>query len=152
MLHKEFTVDGLDYVLQIGEAGDVCFALVGGASKKGSARKADKYDLFRDEPRLEDVELSGNVFAVFRKIKEIVLEYVYRAKPWRISFYANSPRKTAIYRRIAFRVIKNLYGFNLVEAPEGTFSLYKLVSKAVEASHYQRNRNAPEQPLKAVYG
>lgn len=62
----------LIYVLQIGEVGAAAFALVGGASKKGTAYKPDIYDLFRDEPRLDDVDLVPNAFTVFRKVTEIV--------------------------------------------------------------------------------
>ena len=130
MLHKEFTVDGLDYVLTICEAGDVALALTGGNSRKGSVRKRDLLDLWPEENIFRDVDLAPNVFAVFRKVTETVLEYIYRVKPWRISFYATTERKIAVYRRIASRVAKNLHGYSLVEAPEGTFSLYRLVAKA----------------------
>ncbi len=129
MLHKEFTVDGLDYVLQIGEAGDVALGLIGGNSRKGAVRKHNDYfNLWPDEPILKDVDLAPNVFAVFRKVKKILLEYAYRVKPYRISFYATTDRKIAVYRRIASRIARNLHGYNLLEYPLGTFSLYRLVS------------------------
>jgi hypothetical protein len=129
MFHKEFNVDGLDYVLTICEAGDVSLALIGGNSRKGSVYKNNILDLWPDEPIYQDVNLAPNVFSIFGKVKAIVLEYIYRVKPWRISFYATTYRKIAVYRRIASRVAKNLHGYNLVEAPEGTFSLYKLMAK-----------------------
>lgn len=127
-MRKEFVVYGLEYILTISAAGDVAFSLIGGVSRKGAARKTDIYDLFRDEPRYEDVDLASNSFAVFIKVKQIVLGWVYRTNPWRVAFYATTARKISVYRWIASRVAKNLKGYDLVEAPEGTFSFYKLVS------------------------
>lgn len=120
-----FKIDGLDYVVAVSEAGDLAFALIGGASKKGSAFR--KGDLFWDEPNYDDVDLVSNSLKVFRKVKEILLQHLFTNRPWRLGFYATTERKARIYHWFANRLANELKGYTLVEHPDGVFNFYKVV-------------------------
>jgi hypothetical protein len=122
-----FEIDGLDYVVAISEAGDLAFALIGGASKKGPTYRS--YDLFWDEPDYSDVDLLENSLKVFRKVKEILLQHLFAKRLWRLGFYATTERKTRIYRWLANRLAKELKEYLLVEYPPGEFNFYKQVSQ-----------------------
>jgi hypothetical protein len=119
-----FKIDGLDYVVAVSEAGDLAFALIGGASKKGSTFRKD--DLFWDEPNYADVDLVSNSLKVFRKVKEILLQHLFTKRPWRLGFYATTERKARIYHWFANRLANELKGYMLVEHPDGVFNFYKV--------------------------
>ena len=126
MLKEEFEIEGLRYRLMINDTGNVAFGLIGGASPKGNARKRD-LDLFPDEPRVDDCDLVANGFTVLLKVKKMLLGWIYRTKPWRVSFSATTERKFYIYRRFALRASKMLRDYNLV-IDGCTFSFYRLVT------------------------
>jgi hypothetical protein len=128
LLEEEFEVSGLRYRLLISNTGNVAFGLIGGASRKGPARKRDLYNLFPDEPRIDDCALCANGFTVLLKVKKLVLDWVYRTKPWRVSFSAATGLKFAAYRRIALRDARNLKDYHL-EIDGNTFTFYRLASR-----------------------
>ena len=127
MLWK-FTVQGLKYELRIDVRGEISLILVGGSTRKGTAEQANIYDLFRREPRVDDVDLVSNGLSVLMRAKGLILAYVYQFRPWYLSISATTKRKTAVYRWIIERTLRNIDGYHVVEAPSGTFSIYKLIA------------------------
>jgi hypothetical protein len=125
LLEEEFEVSGLRYRLLISDTGNVAFGLIGGASRKGTAMKRYKYNLFPDEPRVDDCDLVANGFTVLLKVKRLVLDYVYATKPWRVSFSAATDRKFGVYKRFALQASKKLKDYNLVIDGE-SFTYYRL--------------------------
>ena len=126
MLKEEFEIEGLRYRLMISDIGNAAFGLCGGSSRKGNSRKRD-LDLFADEPRVDDCDLVANGFTVLLKVKKMLLDWIYRTKPWQVCFSATTERKFYIYRRFALRTAKMLRDYNLV-IDGCTFSFYRLVA------------------------
>jgi hypothetical protein len=132
MMTREFSVDGLQYRAMMSKSGNFGFEILGGNSPKESTynRKRDLYNLYPEIPNLEDVDLNFNALPVFRKAGEILLEWLYTKKPWRIGFSASTQRKVKIYRWFAARLAKRLSDYSLVEYPTGVFNFYRVEAKA----------------------
>jgi len=127
MLWK-FTVQGLKYELRIDVRGEISLTLVGGCTRKGTAAHPNINDLFRREPRVDDVDLVSNGFSVLMRAKELILAHVYQFRPWYLSITATTKRKIAVYRWIIEKTLRSIDGYHVVEAPTGTFSFYKLIA------------------------
>lgn len=126
----KFAIEGLKYELRIDVTGEILLTLVGGCSRKGAVARTDIYDLYRHDPRVDDANLVTNGLSVLQRAKGLILSYVRQYRPWRLSITATTSRKTAIYRRLANRALREFDGYFLVEAPIGTFSAYRLVENA----------------------
>ena len=99
---------------------------MGGTTKKGSAYRNPCKDLFWDEPYFEDVDLGIDALKVLKKVKQILLAYVFNTRPGRIGFAASTNRKVGIYRWLAKRLASQMLVYNLVEYPAGEFNFYRL--------------------------
>jgi len=130
MFCEKFEHDGLKYKLEIDCAGNVALNLAGGASRKGYYRKWDLYDLFPDSPIYDDVNLVRNGLTVLRKASKILQSFVYRERPWKISFRAATKRKGRIFQWMSKRLAKRLTGYCLVEFPAENFNFYRLAREA----------------------
>ena len=128
-MEKTFRIDGVKYRLGITPSGNVWLDLIGGATKKGSARPYPG-DLFWDVPNFKDVDLNIDTFKVFNVVKKFLLEYVFAKRPGRIGFSASTTRKIRIYRWMAQRLARQLNRYNLVEYPAGEFNFYKRAEPA----------------------
>ena len=128
-----FENDGLRYLVSISESGELGFALIGGQSKKGSAMRRPSEDLFWDEPRFDDADLNRDALAVYRKVQNLSLDYVFSNKPWALHFAATTKRKIKVYRWMANRISKKLTDYNLIEYPPGTFSFYRYAEQLLAA-------------------
>ena len=126
----EFTIEGLRYELRIDVKGEASLILVGGRSRKGAVAHPNIYDLYRHEPRVDDVDLVSNGYSVLMRAKQLIMTFVHKFRPWRLSISATTNRKAAVYRRIIERTVRDIDGYHLVEAPIGTFSIYKLVAES----------------------
>jgi hypothetical protein len=126
---RRFNLDGLRYSLHISQTGEVVLDLLGGMTRKGSAYRSCS-DLFWDEPNFSDVDLGANALKLLSRVKAMLLEYVFRERPWRFGFAASTSRKAPIYRWIAGRLARKLGRYNLVEYPEGVFNFYRLAGQA----------------------
>jgi hypothetical protein len=117
----------LEYQATLSHAGVFSFDLIGGNSKKGSARRSqkDRYNLWPDEPIFDDVDLTVNALPVFRKAVNILLEWVWARKPFRVAFAAATERKLPVYRWLARRLSKKLPGYYWVE-DDGVFNFYRV--------------------------
>lgn len=128
-MEKGFTVNGLNYVASLDRAGDFSFSLVGGNSSKGSARnrKTALWDLYYDDtPEWGDVDLNKNGLTVLKTAGQILVDWVYEFRPWRIGFAAGTDRKVAVYQWLAKKLAKKLPGYRFEEWPEGVFNYYKI--------------------------
>lgn len=127
-MKKGFKINGLEYEAYLSKKGDFSFALVGGSSKKGSylGGRANRNNLFPNDPVYDDVNLNGDALTVYKAAGDILLEWFYAVKPWRIGFSASTGRKVKIYRWFAKRLGKKLANYTMIEAPFGTFSFYRL--------------------------
>ena len=128
-----FENDGLEYVVTISNSGELGFTLIGGQSKKGSALRCPSEDLFWDEPRFDDADLNHDALTVYRKVQDIVLNYVFIHKVWLLRFTATTKRKAKVYKWMAKRLGKKLTNYNLIEHPPGTFSFYRYASPQLAA-------------------
>ena len=109
-------------------AGAFSFSLVGGNSKKGSVwcSKRDRYNLWRDTHVYTDVDLLPTALPAFKKAGDILIEWFYTKRPWRVYFSASTDRKVKIYRWFAKRLERRLpEEFQLIEFPEGQFEFYR---------------------------
>jgi hypothetical protein len=125
-MDARFNVERLEYCLRVSKSGVVCLDLVGGTTKKGSAYRNPCDDLFWDAPYFGDIDLGINALKVLKKVKRILLAYVFNTKPGRIGFAASTDRKVKIYRWFAKRLTSQMRNYNLVEYPAGAFNFYKL--------------------------
>ena len=128
-----FENDGLNYVVTISETGELGFALIGGQSKKGCALRCPSESLWWDEPRFDDADLNRDALAVYKKVQDFVLTYVFTHKVWLLKFTASTKRKARVYRWMAKRLSKKLFNYNLIEYPPGTFSFYRLANPQLAA-------------------
>ena len=55
-MERIFRIEGVEYRVGITRSGAVWLDLIGGVTKKGSARRSPCKDLFWDEPNFEDVD------------------------------------------------------------------------------------------------
>jgi hypothetical protein len=97
-MEAHFNIERLKYRLHVSKSGVVCLDLVGGTTKKGSAYRNPSDDLFWDAPYFGDIDLGINALKVLKKVKRILLGYVFNTKPGRIGFAASTDRKVKIYR------------------------------------------------------
>ncbi len=125
-METRFDIDRLKYCLHIDKSGNVWLDLRGGTTKKGNAYRSPSKDLFWDEPYFEDVDLGIDALKVLKKVKQILLAYVFYTRPWRIRFVASTNRKVGIYRWLAKRLASQMLIYNLVEYPVGEFNFYRL--------------------------
>ena len=126
----EFTIEGLRYELRIDVQGEISLILVDGRSRKGPSARPNIYDLYRHEPRVDDVDLVSNGYSVLVRAKQLIMAYVHQFRPWRLSISATTKRKTNVYRWLVERTMRDIDGYHLVEAPVGTFSIYKLIEES----------------------
>lgn len=131
-LTKRFSQDGLQYEVQLLSDGEFSFHLIGGASKRGTIwhPKFDRYNLWKDQLVIGDVDIVPNPLAVFRRAGEILLNWVFSRKPWYVYFSASTARKIGIYRWFSKRLEKRLPDeYHIVEYPEGCFNFYRQAGK-----------------------
>ena len=133
-LKQTFKHEGLTYLVMISSSGGFGFELVGGNTPKGSAydRKRANDLWYHDTPNYEDVDLLSNALPVYRKAAEILVEWFYTKRPWRVHFSASTERKVKIYRWFAARLAKRLGDYSLVEYPTGVFNFYRVETNAEE--------------------
>ena len=127
-METKFNIDRLEYCLHISKSGNICLDLIHGTTKKGRAksRRTLEEQLWPDLPYFGDIDLGVDTFKVLKKVKRILLEYVFNTRPGRIGFTASTDRKVNIYRWFAKRLAVQMRNYNLVEYPAGEFNFYKL--------------------------
>lgn len=124
-----FEHEGLEYRVMISSSGGFGFELTGGNSPKGStfSSRKDEYNLFPECSILDDVDLVSNALPVYRKAGEILIDWFYTKRPWRVHFSASTDRKVKIYRWFANRLKQKLPDeYQIVEYPEGHFEFYRV--------------------------
>ena len=102
----------------------VSFGLIGGATNKG--RICDPFYLFNDEPEFSDVDLVPNALPVLVQFKQVLMEYVWSRRPWKLEFTASTQRKVPIYQWMAKRLSKELPSYTFIEYPVGNFLFHKV--------------------------
>lgn len=127
-LTETFFHEGLEYQATLSPAGVFSFHLVRGNSRRGSAwpTKKGSYNLFPEEPVVDDVDLTVNALPVFRKAGVILLNWVWARRPFRIAFVAATDRKLPVYRWLARRLAAKIRGYSWVE-DDGVFNFYRVV-------------------------
>lgn len=124
-----FEHQGLTYTVMISRSGGFGFALTGGNSPKGSSHfsKKNRYNLFPDDPVIDDVNLVSHALPVYRKAGDILIEWLFTKMPWRVHFEASTQRKVKVYRWMVKRLQQRLPAeYEMVEYPEGHFEFYRV--------------------------
>lgn len=120
---EELEICGLIYKFTVSKDQRVSFGLVGGSTSKG--RAIDPNDLFNDQPKFSDVNLTANALPVLLRFKQELVSYIHEHRPWILRFAASTKRKVSIYRWMSQRALKQLPSYKLIEFPPGQFVVHR---------------------------
>lgn len=121
---RKFAVDGLTFNFEAAPGAAVIFYIIGGATRK---RRYNPHFWFDDEDvvSVEDGDFFRSAFPVFKAARAILLEWVFRDRPYMFRIEASTDRKEPIYRWMAHRLAKSLDGqYSMIEE-HGTFYFYR---------------------------
>jgi hypothetical protein len=124
LFERRFKVEGLTLNFEAAPGAAVIFYIVGGGTRK---RRYNPHFWFDDEDAVsvEDGDFFRSAFPVFRAAGSILLEWVFRDRPYIFRIEASTDRKKPIYRWMARRLAKRLDGqYSMIEERE-TFYFYR---------------------------
>ena len=122
---RYFTVKDATYKFIATESGEIFFHYHGGTTADG--QKVVKLDMFGYDEHL-DTELTGmghNAIAVFRKVLDIIKEWVSVEKPSLISFNASEPKRQRTYAKLVKVLETQLPGYEIALSHNGYYILRK---------------------------
>ncbi len=140
-LVKTFEVDGLRYRLNISEEGTVTFHLTGGGTRRGSFRP---HLFFDDEESLDDVNLlTVSPIKVFVCVKNQVIEWVKRERPYQLSFQSSNIRRFPIYRSMSERLARELPQYFAYELGL-SFQFFRQVDEQLQSGIHSPDPESPQ--------
>lgn len=123
MYTKKFSYGGLAYKLDVTNEGSLSFYVIGGETKKAAYTPSWHHD--EVEFGMRDRNYFDNPMGVFRRVGEIVVEFVKTKKPHILYFTANNSRKHKIYEKFAERLIDLIGSDYTMYDDKGTFYFVK---------------------------
>jgi hypothetical protein len=103
-----FEVGKVKYRFSVTKEGSVSFSCVGGKNHN----LYDPFNWFDECETYEDVGQASNPVAVFRKVGELLINYVYTKEPAYFKFEASTTKKAKLYKRIGKKLDKMLPDYN----------------------------------------
>ena len=110
---RHFTIelplnDWVEYRIDFGRTGDICFTLVEGSPRIYAALR-DPLDFYGDFPACcGDADLNLPAFKVLNRVAQEVRGWLASSKPEQFSVSLLSPRRVGLYERMVRRLTKNL--------------------------------------------
>ncbi|MCX5572312.1 hypothetical protein [Kaistia nematophila] len=124
LFERRFTVDGLTFNFEAAPGAAVVFYIVGGGTRKRRYNPHFWLD-FQDVVSVEDGDYFRSALPVFKAARALLLEWAFRDRPYLFRIEASTDRKEPIYRWMAHRLAKRLYGqYSMIEEHE-TFFFYR---------------------------
>ena len=124
LFERRFKVDGVTFNFEAAPGAAVIFYIVGGGTRK---RRYNPHFWFDDEEAVsvEDGDFFRSAFPVFKAVRIILIEWIFRDRPYTFRIEASTDRKKPIYRWMVQRLAKRLEGQYSMTEEHDTFHFYR---------------------------
>lgn len=120
--YEVFTMNDLKYTFKVSSRYKVSFTCKGGKNVK----LYDPFDWFGECSTFDDINATKNPVAVFRKVGELLKDFIYTQNPPNFEFSASTNKKIPLYDRIAKKLERELRNYNLY-SHNGNYYFYRKV-------------------------